>query len=87
VTQAIIFVDAERGANDLVVTFRRDHSPDRLPWNDFKSIGTPATNAVVAAGWSCRALDQMAESVRFIDGKLDELREEARDKRKADFYP
>ncbi|KAJ5843654.1 uncharacterized protein N7525_001395 [Penicillium rubens] len=82
--EAIVFIDAQRGADDLVVTICRGFSPDYLSWSEFKSLGSFATSAVVAAGWSCRKLDQIAESVReglFLEEELDQLREQARHKR------
>ncbi|KAB8069204.1 hypothetical protein BDV29DRAFT_198852 [Aspergillus leporis] len=82
--EVIIFADAERGPDDLVVTFLRDRFYDRLSWSKFKSIGTSATTAVVDAGWKCRDLDWIAESIekkRFDEKKLDELRDAAREKR------
>ncbi|OQE79424.1 hypothetical protein PENNAL_c0051G03555 [Penicillium nalgiovense] len=81
---AIVFIDAHRGAGDLVVTICRGFSLAYLSWSEFKSLGSFATSAVVAAGWSCRKLDQITESVReglFLEEELDQLREQARDKR------
>ncbi|OGM39390.1 hypothetical protein ABOM_012143 [Aspergillus bombycis] len=83
--QVLIFVGAERGPDDLVVTFHRNHFQDRLPWNEFKSLGPPAATAVVKAGWKFVALEQIAESIRarrFDEKELDNLRNEARDERK-----
>ncbi|GMG38641.1 unnamed protein product [Aspergillus oryzae] len=83
--KVLIFVDAERGPDDLVVTFHRNHFQDRLPWNEFKSLGPPAATAVVKAGWKFVALEQIAESIharRFDEKELDKLRNEARDERK-----
>ncbi|OOO12341.1 hypothetical protein OAory_01000900 [Aspergillus oryzae] len=83
--EVLIFVDAERGPDDLVVTFHRNHFQDRLPWNEFKSLGPPAATAVVKAGWKFVALEQIAESIharRFDEKELDKLRNEARDERK-----
>ena len=67
-----------------MVIIRRGFSPDYCSWSKFKSLGPQMTSAVVAAGWSCRKLDQIAESVRegqFLEEELDQLREQARDKR------
>ncbi|KAB8227908.1 uncharacterized protein BDW43DRAFT_323445 [Aspergillus alliaceus] len=83
--EIIIFADAERGPSDLVIIFLRGQFYDRLPWSEFKSIGTSATTAVVEAGWRCRALDWIAETIRekrFDEKELDKLRDEAKDKRK-----
>ncbi|RAL04890.1 uncharacterized protein BO80DRAFT_451864 [Aspergillus ibericus CBS 121593] len=46
-SQFIIFADAERGVDDLVVTFCRNRFYDQ------------ATATVVKAGWSCRELDRI----------------------------
>lgn len=78
--QFIIFADAERGTDDLVVTFLRNRFPDRCSWSEYKSIGPEATTAVVNAGWSCRALDEIATSLReggFDERRLDQLRQQA----------
>ncbi|KAK6814306.1 hypothetical protein RU639_010154 [Aspergillus parasiticus] len=83
--EVLIFVDAERGPDDLVVTFHHNQYQDRLPWNEFKSLGPPAATAVVKAGWKFVALEQIAESIRarrFDEKELDKLRNEARDERK-----
>ena len=67
-----------------MVTIYRGFSPHYLSWDEFMSLGSFATSAVVAAGWSCRKLDQIAESVReglFLEEELDRLREQARGKR------
>ncbi|KAE8167951.1 hypothetical protein BDV40DRAFT_284438 [Aspergillus tamarii] len=85
IVQVILFADAERGPNDLVITFLRGHFHDRLTWTEFKSLGPPAIAAVVQAGWRCVALEQIAESIRarrFDEKELDKLRNEARDERK-----
>ncbi|KAB8213091.1 hypothetical protein BDV33DRAFT_197101 [Aspergillus novoparasiticus] len=85
IIQVIIFADADRGPNDLVVTFHRNHFQDRLPWSEFKSLGPPAATAVVKAGWKFVTLEQIAESIRarrFDEKELDKLRNEARDERK-----
>ncbi|KAB8213158.1 hypothetical protein BDV33DRAFT_185330 [Aspergillus novoparasiticus] len=83
--QVIIFANAERGPNDLVVEFLHDGRHDRLTWTEFKSIGPPAMTAVVRARWSCLALDEIAESIRagrFEEKELDKLRNEARERRR-----
>lgn len=46
-SQFIIFADAERGVDDLLVTFCRNRSYDRCPLSEYKSIGPQATTAVV----------------------------------------
>ncbi|KAK9604388.1 hypothetical protein V6Z93_002356 [Aspergillus fumigatus] len=85
----IIFANAERGTDDLVVTFLRNRFPDRCSWSEYKSIGPEATTAVVSAGWSCRALDEIATSLReggFDERRLDQLRQEARNNRRRISY-
>ncbi|KAE8311125.1 hypothetical protein BDV41DRAFT_566113 [Aspergillus transmontanensis] len=83
--ELLIFAGVERGPDDLVVTFHRNHFQDRLPWNEFKSLGPPAATAVVKAGWKIVALEQIAESIRarrFDEKELDRLRNEARNEHK-----
>ncbi|KAB8212614.1 hypothetical protein BDV33DRAFT_186408 [Aspergillus novoparasiticus] len=78
--QAIIFGDAKRGPNDLVIEFLHNGRHDRLTWTEFKSIGPPAIAAVVQAGWRRLTLDEIAESIRagrFHEMELDKLRNEA----------
>ncbi|PWY91466.1 hypothetical protein BO94DRAFT_394158 [Aspergillus sclerotioniger CBS 115572] len=83
--QVIFFADAERGPNNLMITFLRDRFYDRFTWTEFKSLGPPAMAAVVRAGWRCVALDQIAESIRagrFDEKELGKLLNEARERRK-----
>ncbi|KAL5365871.1 hypothetical protein BJX96DRAFT_159920 [Aspergillus floccosus] len=85
----IIFADAERGVDDLVVTFCRNRFYNRCPWSEYKSIGPEATAAVVKAGWSCSELDRIATSLhegRFDEQKLDRLRQQARNNRRRISY-
>ncbi|EAW11450.1 uncharacterized protein ACLA_091480 [Aspergillus clavatus NRRL 1] len=86
--EIIIFADVERGPDDLMVTFLRSRFYDRLPWGEFKELGSSATLAVVKAGWNCFSLDQLAESIRegrFKDSDLNKARKRAKDKRKNNF--
>lgn len=62
--QLIIFADAEKGTDDLVVKLLRNRLPDRCSWSKYKLIGPEATAAVVKAGWSCIALDWVVISLR-----------------------
>ncbi|KAL4891346.1 hypothetical protein BDV59DRAFT_209022 [Aspergillus ambiguus] len=85
----IIFADAERGVDDLVVTFCCNRFYNRCPWSEYKSIGPEATAAVVNAGWSCSELDQISETMReggFDERELDRLRRKARNKRRRISY-
>lgn len=68
-----------------MVTYCRNRIHGRCSWDEFKSIGAPATAAVVDAGWSCRKLDEISVSIherRFDEEKLDRLRGEAKAKRR-----
>ncbi|PYI11729.1 hypothetical protein BO78DRAFT_303046 [Aspergillus sclerotiicarbonarius CBS 121057] len=49
-TQFIIFANAERGVDDLVVMFCRNRFYDRCPWSEYNLIGLEAMAAVVKAG-------------------------------------
>lgn len=85
IVQVIIFIGAERGPDDLVITFLRDRFSDRLTWTEFKSLGPPAMAAVVQAKWRCVTLDQIAESIRagrFDEKELEKLRDEAKEWRR-----
>ncbi|KAB8213071.1 hypothetical protein BDV33DRAFT_230503 [Aspergillus novoparasiticus] len=85
IVQVIIFIGAERGPDDLVITFLRDCFSDRLTWTEFKSLGPPAMAAVVQAKWRCVTLDQIAESIRagrFDEKELEKLRDEAKEWRR-----
>ncbi|EDP53269.1 hypothetical protein AFUB_044410 [Aspergillus fumigatus A1163] len=87
--QLIIFADAEKGTDDLVVKFLRNRLPDRCSWSEYKSMGPEATAAVVKAGWSCIALDRVAISLReggFDERTLDQLRQQARNNRRRISY-
>ncbi|RAH84387.1 hypothetical protein BO86DRAFT_387006 [Aspergillus japonicus CBS 114.51] len=86
--EIIIFADVERGPDDLVVTYLRYRFYDRLPWDEFKRLGSSATLAVVKAGWNWIILDHMAESIRegrFKESDLDKAREKAKENRKSKF--
>ena len=68
------------GVDDLMVSFWRNLVPNRCSWSEYKLIGPEATTAVVNAGWSCRALDEIATSLReggFDERRLDQLRQQA----------
>ncbi|KAJ5239556.1 hypothetical protein N7468_004175 [Penicillium chermesinum] len=81
--ESIIFMDAERGPDDLVVTFLRNRLYDRCSWSEYKSIGPEATAAVVQAGWSCSELDREVTSLHkgiFDERSLNRLRQQARNK-------
>ncbi|PYH75508.1 hypothetical protein BO82DRAFT_298508 [Aspergillus uvarum CBS 121591] len=86
--EIIIFAGVERGPDDLVVTYLRYRFYDRLPWGEFKRLGSSATLAVVKAGWNWIILDHMAASVRegrFKESDLDKAREKAKENRKSKF--
>ncbi|KAI9923414.1 hypothetical protein ASPWEDRAFT_46923 [Aspergillus wentii DTO 134E9] len=83
--EIMIFANAERSPDDLVVTYFDNGYQNRLNWNEYKSIGPIATAAVVRAGWNCAKLEQIAQSVRdrrFCEDELDRLREQARAERR-----
>lgn len=79
----IVFVDAVKGPDDLVVIFCRRRFYEHLTWSQYKAIGDPAITAVVRAGWSCMELDRIQELIcqgKFSKLELDRLREEAGEK-------
>lgn len=67
----VIFLGAERSADDLVVIAFGLQGSFRMPWREFKMIyGTKATAAVKRRGWDLHDLDKASQSL-LDDGTLD----------------
>lgn len=77
----LIFIDVELRIGDLLVTVFELQEKKRKTywWRDFEMI-PGATQAVVAAGWSCQGLQGLSQKIRkhqVSDVDLQELRKEA----------
>ena len=84
-SQFKISADAERGVDDLLVTFCRNRFYDRCPWSEYKSIGPEATTAVVKLNGAAVKPFQIATPLHeegFDERMLDRPRQEARNKRR-----